>query len=260
MARQRLIALLIVLAVAVFFIPASVGQTVKGYGQLIVGPVTKPLTSAYTQLVSFLQATSSLHSIVAELNDLKEENLKLKAALGQLEEVKRENETLRKEAGARGASKHTGLVAAQVVGRSPVKFVPEITIDRGSKDGIAVNQPVLVAGHLVGTIVNTTEITATLRLISAHNSVVPVVLSSSRGVGLLKGGLRGLIVDDLPADTQINVGEPVVTEQIGPFEHAGIAVGTVEKVISSKSEIFQVVSVISPIDFTTIRFVSVLIQ
>lgn len=260
MGRAQFIAIAIVVAVTAAFAPASVGLTIKRSGQRIVSPLTRPVAQGYASAASFFKAIGNLGSIIPESNDLKRENLHLQARLAELEEVRRENDTLRRELAAREAGKEQRLISAQVIGHSSVKFVPELVIDRGTRDGVANYQPVIVAGQLVGTVVDAGEATATVRLVTAHNSVVPVVLANSRASGLLRGGLRGLVVEDLPTDVEVHPGEPVVTESITPFEHKGIQVGTVDKVISSQSEIFQVVSVSSPIDLTTISFVTVFIQ
>lgn len=260
MARPQFIAIAIVVAVAAVFAPASLGLNIKRSGQRVVTPLTRPVAQGYASAASFFKAIGTLGSIIPESNDLKRENLKLHAELIELEEVRRENDTLRRELAAREAAKEQKLLSAQVVGHSSVKFVPELVIDRGTRDQVARYQPVLVAGQLVGVVVDAGEATATVRLITAHNSVVPVVLANSRATGLLRGGLRGLVVEDLPTDVEVHPGEPVVTEKISPFELKGIQVGTVEKVVSSQSEIFQVVSVSSAIDFSTISFVTVVIQ
>ena len=260
MGRSPFIAIVIVVAVTAAFAPSSVGSNIKQYGQRVVTPATRPVAQGYTKVVSFFQAIGTLGSIIPEINDLKRENLQLQAQVTELQEVRRENDTLRRELAAREADKEQKLLSAQVVGHSSVKFIPELVIDRGTRDGLVQYQPVLVAGQLVGVVADAGEATATVRLITAHNSVVPVVLANSRATGLLRGGLRGLVVEDLPTDVEVHPGEPVVTEKISPFEHKGIQVGTVEKVVSSQSEIFQVVSVASPIDFTTISFVTVVMQ
>ncbi|MFY9484683.1 MAG: rod shape-determining protein MreC [Patescibacteria group bacterium] len=260
MGRPQLIAILIVIAVTAAVAPASVGLNIKRSGQRVVTPLTRPFAQGYASVASFFHAIAILGSIIPQSNDLKRENLQLQARLSELEEVVRENDTLRRELAAREAAKERKFLSAQVVGHSSVKFVPELVIDRGARDGVAHYQPVLVAGQLIGVVVDAGETTATVRLITAHNSVVPVILANSRATGLLRGGLRGLVVEDLPTDVEVHPGEPVVTEKISPFEYKGIQVGTMEKVVSSQSEIFQVVSVNSPIDFTTISFVTVVIQ
>lgn len=255
--RQRVIALLLALSVVVVFLPESVGMRIKAAGVRALAPVTGPVSSTYQRIRSFLGALVRLPEVIQGAQDLGERNLRLEAEVAELQEVKVENEILRRELNARASDTSKKFIAASVVGRSPVGLFPELTIDRGSRDGVAKHQPVLVAGHLAGLITEVAPVTATVRLITAHNSVVPVVLQSSRAVGLLRGGLRGLAVDDLPADAQIAPGELVVTEKIGDLEFPGIAVGRIEKIVSPVSEIFQVASVTSPIDFSKITLVSV---
>ncbi|MBI3495249.1 rod shape-determining protein MreC, partial [Candidatus Berkelbacteria bacterium] len=245
---------------ALLLLPVTPARALRSFGARLMRPITQPLIRVYQSSSAFIAGVIHIKDVVRQLNALEVQNLKLQSVLGELTEVKVQNEALRKELAAKATMLDQEIVSAQVIGRSPIESIAEIMIDRGSRDGVKTNQPVLVTGNLLGIVHEVAETTATVRLISAYNSAVPVVLQSSRAIGLLKGGLRGLVVDDLPADAQINPGEQVVTERLGVFTHQGIAVGQVSKIISGKSEIFQIVSVNSPIELSNADYVTVVIQ
>jgi rod shape-determining protein MreC len=90
-------------------------------------------------------------------------------------------------------------------------------------------------------------------LITDYNSLVPVILQDSRGTGLIRGGLGGLVVEDVPLNIAIKPNENLVTSGLGGQIPGGIAVGKAQEVISKSGEIFQKVTIVSPIDFSKLE-------
>ncbi|MCL2395930.1 MAG: rod shape-determining protein MreC [Acidimicrobiaceae bacterium] len=79
-------------------------------------------------------------------------------------------------------------ITAQVVNSDASNFESSVTIDKGTSDGVALGQPVVATGGLVGTIVGVTRHSAVLRLLTDPNFVVGVqlgpVVGSAKGTGI----------------------------------------------------------------------------
>lgn len=223
--------------------------------------VTKPLTviSNYTvdRFSLFFGNLFHLGAISSENQQLIKENLELQSQLALLKEVQHENEILKNEMGFLSRKGNLNLTSANIIGRSASGYLKTIVIDRGGKDSVKIGQAIISQGFLVGTITKVMESTSEAILITDNNSLVPVVLQDSRGTGLLRGGLEGLTVEDIPLNIPIKKGEPVVTSGLGGDVPPGISVGQVDDVVSREGEIFQKVTVLSPVKIYFLEFVFV---
>ena len=99
-----------------------------------------------------------------------------------------------------------------------------------------------------------------VELITSHRFITPVVLQSSRLLGLMRGGVKGLEVEQLSVDGNIQVNETIVTSGLAGDIPAGLPVGYVKQVTSQPSDIFQAVSIAIPITINQVELVLVLIE
>lgn len=205
----------------------------------------------------FFQNIINLQNLSHENQKLLKENLEYQSQLAIIKEVQHENEILKQEMGFLNTKGDLKLMPANIIGRSLTGYLKNLIIDRGAKDGISENQGVFSQGFLVGTVRNVYQDSSEIILITDNNSLVPVVLQDSRGTGLLRGGLAGITVEDIPLNIPIKKGEQVVTSGLGGDIPAGMMVGKVDEVVSKEGEIFQKVSVTSPIKIYYLEFVFV---
>jgi rod shape-determining protein MreC len=125
---------------------------------------------------------------------------------------------------------------ANVIGRDPTLWYQTITIDKGSDDGVAMNDPALGDGALVGDVTTVDPSVSIVTLITDHSfAVAAQVLDASGDTGVLEpavGNPNQLLLQDLPSRAPITVGEQVVTAgfKSGPLQSlypAGIPIGQV---------------------------------
>ena len=228
--------------------------------QRVILPLASALERSTSRSVGLFELWANINNLAAQNAELTKQNTQLKAQVETLAEFEKENASLRDQLNIPPAITKQGVVVARVIGYSPLNFLSTVTIDRGQKDGSRVGAPVLAGGFLAGLVSQVTDTTSVVRLTSAHNSLIPVILSKSRAKGLLSGGVRGLVVDDLPADAQIVKGESIVTAGLVDQIPIGIPVGELDEIISTKGEIFQVGRVKTPINFNRLEIVAVLKQ
>jgi rod shape-determining protein MreC len=134
-------------------------------------------------------------------------------------------------------------VTASVIGRDPSLWYGTVEIDRGAADGVAVNQPVLADGALVGKISDVASNVSFVTLLTDHTfAVAAQVLSGKGDNGILvpKVGDPGqMVLEYLPKPPPGQLGpqspDQVVTAgfsvpgkpQYGSLFPAGIPIGTV---------------------------------
>jgi rod shape-determining protein MreC len=108
-------------------------------------------------------------------------------------------------------------VAANVIGRDPSLWYQTVTIDKGSDDGVSLQDPVTGDGALVGKVTTVDATVSVVTLITDHSyAVAASVLDSSSGgdSGVLVpavGNPTSLLLQELPAHAPIQVGQQVVT-------------------------------------------------
>jgi len=122
---------------------------------------------------------------------------------------------------------------AEVIGTAGTDQSRILYINKGSKDGLAPDMPVITPDGVVGRLKDVFPHTSQVLAINDQTSGAGVLLQSTRLRGVLRGNVFGQpqIINILP-DERIKPGEPVVTSGGDQIFPRGLPVGTVEKVVS----------------------------
>ena len=254
MKNWRLIIVVLTVA-AIIFIGSFFGltKTLKDVFWRSANPVGSVMRVSFGRMPGFLRNFFEIGNVIKQNHDLVSENLDLQSQLAKLNEVSYENEILKKELNFAQSHEQTSkLMPAAIIGRAS-GYLKSVTVDKGSQDGLTKGQAVISQGFLVGVVGDVRSNNSDITLITDYNSLVPATLQSSRGTGLLRGGLAGLIVEDIPLNISINKNEVVVTSGLGGQIPSGLAIGKVQDTLSRAGEIFQKVSIESPIDFSRLE-------
>jgi len=176
-------------------------------------------------------------------------------AKGQRDQLRRQNDILRREVVADQAEKRSyrqlislyhldqlGVndyhpVTATVFGKSPNIWYSTVTIDKGSSAGVRVNDPVINGEGLVGKVVQVASDGAQVDLITDSSVGVSARVGTSNATGIVQpkaGDPNDLLLQYLPANSQVNNGEYVVTSgTVSPDDSLyppGIVIGQVTSV------------------------------
>ncbi len=174
----------------------------------------------------------------AELEALRIENSKLRTAAS-------ENESLKKALGFKPAPGET-LVAASVIYESGDEWSRLFVIDRGSADGVAPDQPVVIGdGVIIGKIFRAGRLTSTvLPLADSRSRLAVTVQNAKETMGALEGD-RGLsmAMTLVPQTEDLSPGDTVITSGIERGIRRGLIVGVIDKVTRSTQDPFQSASV-----------------
>ncbi len=105
-------------------------------------------------------------------------------------------------------------VTATVVGKTPNIWYSTVTIDKGESAGVHVNDPVINGEGLVGKVTQAASDGAVVDLITDSSMGVSARIGTSDATGIVQpkvGDPNDLLLQYLPANTQANSGEYVVT-------------------------------------------------
>lgn len=243
----------------IFFSVRGADNPVKGTVYFATSPLLKifhGFAEGFRGFFSFLGSIGKLKEI--NENILKE-NAELKAQNALLADVQKENNTLRKEAGLLPKDKYS-LEAADIIAEVSLGSSEAILIDRGKYQGIQDGMPVIISnGILVGKISRTFVNSAEVTLITDRASAINGEVEKSGAKGIVKGtyGL-GIMMDMISQSEIVKEGDTVITSGLGGEMPRGLFVGKIGQASRSEDKLFQQASVVSPVDFESLRIVSVI--
>jgi rod shape-determining protein MreC len=272
--RRRRAVLAVLLAISLVLLTVYFGEPAGGALHAIqrgAGEVLSPIEEGATRA---FKPFSDLAGWVGDVADAKKQNKQLKTEvrnlhtqLAELAIDKREAEQLRALAGLeRQLPAGSKTVTARVIAHSPTVWYSTVDIDKGSSDGLRVNQPVMTAGGLAGKIVDVSGGTARVALITDSSSAVSAEVMPAGVAGIVKPEIGGkdLILDFIPKDSRLRKGDVVVTSgfRSGALESLfprGIPIGKVGSVSQDQLQIYQRVRVHPYADLRRMDFVDVIV-
>jgi rod shape-determining protein MreC len=160
----------------------------------------------------------------------------------------------------------TDPVTARVVVRSPIVWYSTVTINKGSSDGVHVDDPVVAAQGLAGKVTQTTPTTAQVTLITDADSAVTGRVTPSGATGVVEpdvGNPNDLQLDYLERGTRISEGQMVVTAgfstgDLGSIFPPGIPIGKITRATVEEQQAYQRVHLEPFADLRDMNFVKVL--
>lgn len=156
-------------------------------------------------------------------------------------------------------------INATVINRNIDYFSQELTIDKGSNDGILEGMSVTVNSGLIGKIVKTTNFTSTVRLLTYENPPeklsVKIKLEDKYVYGLLVGYNKDnqtYKIEGISENDDIEINSYVTTTGLGNNFPSGILIGKVSGVTTDSFDLTKIVEVKSDVDFNDLVYVRVL--
>lgn len=224
----------------------------------VILPVGKKISDVTKIIISPLSVIFSIDDLIEKNDDLEKENNSLKAQITKIVEDERFCAEVQNElSDSKIPLDISDIIPARVTGRTAGSFNQVITIDKGQLEGVMEKSAVTSSGVLVGTVDKVYESTSEVKLVSSYSNVVPVTLSKSREMGLVRGGIEGAVVTDVPSTTKVESGEQIVTSGLGGDLPQGILVGYIDKIIESKG-VFVSAKINLPVQLGSLETVSVI--
>jgi rod shape-determining protein MreC len=200
-----------------------------------------------------------------ELKKGREENLRLKGEIEELkaslllfEEIKTENRRLASLLQLKG--KVSGeTVAARIIGMGGGSG-KTIIIDRGLREGVRVNMPVIAPSGVVGKVMRSSFSQAVVQLVTDPNSGVAARLSESRGRGVALGrGGRLLSFAYFSGKEEIASEELVVTSGLDGIFPPGLPLARVVRVKEKGKGLIPEITLLPLVDFDRLEEVLVIV-
>ncbi|MBD0283095.1 MAG: rod shape-determining protein MreC [Thermoleophilaceae bacterium] len=283
--RRRRAALAVFVALSIVILTAYFGESGGGFfhalqrgAQEVFAPIESGASRALKPVRDFFGWAGDTLDAKDENERLKEEVERLRSQLAKAQTRRRD---VRQLEGLVGLHRHDGFpqgtepVTARVIARSPSVWYSSLKIDKGSSDGIRLNQPVIAAagdpssgvvGGLAGKITRVTGGTAEVTLLTDASSGVAAQVMPAGAAGVVKpevGNPRDLLLDFVEGGRRITEGTIVVTSgfkasRVESLYPRGIPIGEVSEVDLDEVELYQRVHVRPFADFRRLDIVQVL--
>lgn len=198
------------------------------------------LASLPSRLVEMARGIDSRSTIEHENTELKRQQFVLAARLTKMDALEAENRRLR-ELLASSARLPDQVLVAEIIAVNQDPYRHQITLNRGSRDGIYRGQALVDAHGVMGQVVDVAPNTSKALLVTDPDHGMPVEINRT-GLQTIAVGLgdeRGLRLPFLPSNADIRNGDLLVSSSLGGRFPAGYPVGTVYDVKPVAGEHFM---------------------
>lgn len=237
--------------------PKAVGQTFFSVFQISFNAVGRWFAGTWNSI-------GELRKMRAELEAARDKLVEYERASRDLTELRRENQTLRQQLGFAESLTYR-YIPAKVIAKDPGNQFATIVLNRGSRQGVRGGLPVVAFQSglqgLVGRVVLTGLLTATIQPITDPGSYVAARLANARFDGLVSGTGSGTLLMSYVkklALQEVQYGELVITSGMGQVFPEGIHIGRVREMQAKGYEASLELEVEPIVDFSRLEYVFIL--
>ena len=155
-------------------------------------------------------------------------------------------------------------VAARIISKDPGNWYDTFMINRGSNDGIRVDNNVIAGKGLVGIVTEVGSNWATVRSIIDDSSNVSAMTVSTDDICVVEGDLE--LIDEgklrfsqlYDREDKVSVGERIVTSNISDKYVEGLFIGYVSEIELDINNLTKTGTLVTPVDFQHLKDVFVI--
>lgn len=268
--RYLLILIIIVLAILLVVLSVSLDKNrnlstpekvLKDAGTFILQVFEAPVNFAK----NMISESKEKNNIYKKYKKLKEKEEQVNRIIAENENLENEISTLKKQLELNTILSDLVYKNATIINRNIGYWYNEVTIDKGSKDGIKKGMAVINSGGLVGTVSKTSNLSSTVKLLANENMSDRISVKIKVGDNYVYGLIYSYdakentyTVQGISENIEIPSGSTVVTTGMGNDFPSGLLVGTVTKVTTDHFDLSKVAEVKSSVDFDKLDYLTIL--
>lgn len=239
----------ILVAVAVFLVGimayAGANGRLTAAPQELLGVILTPFQKAAAVVSGGVgtvwEKYTSIDKVMEQNEQLETENAELRQQMVDYDRIKAENEAYKALANIQKKNSNTTYVSGFVIGRDPLDEFGGFTLDKGTADGVAVNNAVISdRGYLLGMVVEADPTSCKVMTILHPSFNAAGVVSRTRDNGIITGSADyaadGLcILSNLARSTLSREGDQVITTGLGGVFPPDVLVGVIKELTPEAS-------------------------
>jgi rod shape-determining protein MreC len=222
----------------------------------LMGPLYSVANTPSVLTSALHQQMRTRYQLVEDNRRLQETLMILKGELLKYAQMKQENEKLRALLGSPIQS-DSRVEVAEIMSVATDPFEQRIVINKGKLAGVYEGQPLIGEDGIIGQITDVSPNMSRAILISDRKHSIPVrnIRNDIRGIASGTGQVDMLIMDDLPRNVDIKVGDLLVTSGLGGKFPRGYPVARVVEYSADNGTGFAEVKARPIEDLNRIRYV-----
>ena len=274
--RRRRAVLAVFVALSIAILTAYFGESGGGVFHTLQRGAQEAFAPIETGASRALKPVRDFFGWAGDTIDAKDQNEALKKEVEQLRADLAEAQTAVRDSGQLKAiaelhqegyfPQATDPVTARVIARSPTVWHSSVKIDKGTSDGVRVDQPVIAAGGLAGKVTSATNGTSEVRLITDGQSGVSAQVFPEGVTGVVRpevGNPDDLLLESIESGRRVTENTLVITSgfrsaRLESLFPRGIPIGRVSKVDFDELETYQRVHIKPFADLRQLDLVQVL--
>ena len=261
----------ILAAVIVIICFGMIVAAANGYGasaqSTIVGTIFSPVQKLSTYVSEKLNIAggnaSGRTSYEKEIAELENEIGDLQKQLVDFENIKRQNQLYKEFLELKDERTDFEFAECSVIARDSADLFYSFNLDKGTKDGIKINAPVIYGKYLVGVVIKVYPNYSVVRTVldGKFNASVYEIVSQETGyingsLDLAKNGLCKL--SGLSSTTPVTEGSLICTNGVGGVFPKDLIIGTVDDIKNEEIDISSYAVVKPGVDVRTLTNVFVI--
>ncbi|QXB94097.1 MULTISPECIES: rod shape-determining protein MreC [Aeromonas] len=203
---------------------------VRVYLSSLVSPLQYIANTPGTLLDTMSTQVQTRADLIEQTKQQEQQLFTLRSRLLKMDQLEHENQRLRELLGS-PVHKESRKMVAELLSVDSDPFSHQVLINKGALDGVYNGQPVINDQGVVGQVLHVGSTTSRVLLItdSSHGIPVRVLRNDLRAIASGSGELDKLELRNLPRNTDVQVGDLLVTSGLGGRFPEGYPVATVTR-------------------------------
>lgn len=236
---------------------------IKAVAANVITPMQSGIDRAGRWIVGRLQYSRTMEELREENEQLKEQLYTLEYENKVLLQNRYELEDFRELYDLDQTYADYPKVAARVIANDSNNWYSDFRIDKGSRDGIAVDMNVMAGNGLVGIVTEVGSNWARVRSIIDDTSYVSGMFIKTSDTCMVNGNLELLDnghiqVSNILKSAEVDDGYEVVTSYLSDKYHAGILIGYISDITVDSSNMTKSALLTPAVDFSSLDMVLII--
>ena len=208
---------------------------------VVAAPFQKAAAVVSGNAAALWEKYTNIDAVMEENETLRTENAELRRQMVDYDRIKAENEAYKALKTIQSQRPEMSFLSGFVIGRDPLDSFWGFTLDRGTLDGVAVDDAVISdEGYLLGMVVEAESTSCKVMTILHPNFNAAAVVSRTRDNGIVTGSsddaADGLcVLTNLARNTLTKKNDQVVTTGLGGVFPPDVLVGVVQELVPEVS-------------------------
>jgi rod shape-determining protein MreC len=218
-------------------------KTLRTYLSVLAYPITYVSNLPKNSIEGLRISLSDRSSIIDQNKKLKEENIQLKSDLQRVYKLDAENKRLYELLGSY-PDRQKNFLFADIIASSTVPDRHQITINKGSDDGINVGDAVADPDGIIGHVIRDQFFSSEILLISDLEHAIPIEIinTGERAIAYGTGDINRLEIRSIQQNTKAQKGDVVVTSGLGGRYPEGFPIGEISGINRTEGENFLTIN------------------